>query len=94
MYAAEVLQAEQRMYEEERLTVLEMDLPDSTPVVLGIQNPGCWTELSGEVMNLLPLAADFFEQQQQKHPCARWRIRCRSGSVQLQSVAFGESGTS
>ena len=59
MYAAEVLQAEQRMYEEERLTVLEMDLPDSTPVVLGIQNPGCWTELSGEVMNLLPLAADF-----------------------------------
>ncbi|CAE7571521.1 jar [Symbiodinium natans] len=33
-----VLQAEQRMYEEERLTVLEMDLPDSTPVVLGVQN--------------------------------------------------------
>ena len=25
------------MYEEERLTVLEMDLPDSTPVVLGVQ---------------------------------------------------------
>lgn len=37
-FVEEVLQAEQRMYEEERLTVLEMDLPDSTPVVLSVQN--------------------------------------------------------
>ena len=36
------------MYEEERLTVLEMDLPDSTPVVLGVQKPAFILGSSGQ----------------------------------------------
>lgn len=36
-FVEEVLGAEQRMYEEERLSVLPMELPDSTPVVTGIR---------------------------------------------------------
>ncbi|CAJ1410582.1 unnamed protein product [Effrenium voratum] len=36
-FVEEVLEAEQRMYAEERLSVTEMELPDSAPVVFGIQ---------------------------------------------------------
>eukprot|EP00439_Symbiodinium_sp_Y106_P036486 s216_g4.t1 len=57
-FVEEVLQAEQRMYEEERLTVLEMDLPDSTPVVLGVQklwnnHNNFWHPVLRNVMKLL-----------------------------------------